>query len=128
MTNENRKFTKVDNPKIDDAHAEIIRTMDGAATVTSKAGLLSVIIDIYKHASVHFLEEEQFMKDQGMPRDYVYEHSGHHIRLRKHIQSVIMDIDSYSLQELKQLLSQMKDLMLHHIEAVDSRMVEYLDD
>lgn len=113
---------------IDNSHDEFIRLMDSSKDANSKSQLLALVIDIYKHASVHFIEEEQFMSLQNMPTDFIKEHRSIHEKLRRRIQSVIVDINAMDFKELREVVDNLREIMIDHIHEVDSQMVEHLQE
>ncbi len=117
---------RVNNSRIDDAHDEIINRLGQVESVTSRAQLLSLMIDIYKHAAVHFLEEEQFMTDSGMPPDYLSAHREEHKILRESIHEVINHIETYPTDEVKKQLLIFKESVVNHIEQMDKQMEDHL--
>ena len=117
---------RVNNRLIDQSHEDLLRLLADADKAVSRAQLFSLIIDIYKHSVVHFLEEELFMKDRGMPEDYRNFHADAHADLKKQIRDVILTMDGYDMAQLRDSLNDLRVKMMDHIYRVDAVMTDHL--
>jgi hemerythrin-like metal-binding protein len=117
---------RVNHNGIDDAHDEIIAKLENLESHSSRSTLLTLMIEVYKHATVHFLEEEQFMQDRKMPRAFVLEHRQEHKKLEQAIHKVIHEVEVYPSEEVRRQLLSFRTDILEHITKMDRRMIDYL--